>query len=50
VLYIEEVDSDTKTSDMRCFIVFDEYEKEYLIKLDDKILSPLLLNKDRNKP
>jgi hypothetical protein len=24
-------------------------EKEYLIKLDDKILSPLLLNKDINK-
>jgi len=31
VLYIEEVDSETKISDMRCFIVFDEYEKEYLI-------------------
>ena len=31
VLYIEEVDSDSNTSDMRCFIMFDEYEKEYLI-------------------
>ena len=31
VLYIEEIDSDVDTSDMRCFIVFDEYEKEYLI-------------------
>ena len=31
VLYIEEVDSDANTSDMRCFIMFDEYEKEYLI-------------------
>ena len=31
VLYIEEIDCDTNTSDMRCFIMFDDFEKEYLI-------------------
>ncbi len=31
VLYIEEIDKDSNSSDMRCFIIFDEYEKEYLI-------------------
>ena len=31
VLYIEEIDSDTNAPDMRCFIIFDEVEKEYLL-------------------
>ena len=31
VLYIEECDEETKCPDMRCFIIFDEYENEYLI-------------------
>ena len=31
VLYIEEIDVDTNTSDTRCFIMFDEFEEEYLI-------------------
>lgn len=31
VLYIEEIDSDTNVPDMRCFIMFDEIEKEYLL-------------------
>jgi hypothetical protein len=31
VLYIEEIDIDSNTSDMRCFIMFDEFENEYLI-------------------
>jgi hypothetical protein len=31
VLYIEEIDINTSNSDMRCFIIFDEYENEFLI-------------------
>ena len=31
VLYIEEIDIDKTSTDMRCFIMFDEYENEYLI-------------------
>ena len=31
VLYIEEIDSDNKSPDMRCFIIYDDGEKEYLI-------------------
>jgi hypothetical protein len=31
VLYIEEIDIDKNSTDMRCFIMFDEFEQEYLI-------------------
>lgn len=31
VFYVEEIDCDTNNPDMRCFIMFDEFEKEYLI-------------------
>lgn len=31
VLYIEEIDRDNKSPDMRCFIIYDDDEKEYLL-------------------
>ena len=31
VLYIKENDKETKITDMACYIVYDEYEEEYMI-------------------